>query len=332
MTTPTPFNERYLPADFSEEISDFLTTKAVNPSTLEGIDGVYYKDNYLTEEEEQDLIRLIDSNQFSQVLQRRQQFYGKVYYHTKSNNSLLQPILRVDALDPGSGTISSGTITRETIASGTITRESTTSGTIASGTITRESTIAYNSIAQITKDPTPNAYKIDPFNPLIQKLISDSYFPHESPNQVLINEYKSSLGIRSHFEDFKAFGNNIITISLGCPVWMTLKKPRHLLNSCPVIEGYCKILLKPRSVFVMARECRREWRHGISKSKKVELGDGSVLKRNEDYRRISLTIRELLDSRKQADGNEEGWFDSDIGQGDACDCNDKRHGHCARST
>lgn len=266
----TPFNERFLPSDFREEISDFQTTKAVNPKVLSEIDGVYYVDEYLSEEEEAQILKIIDQNEFSKVLQRRQQFYGKVYFHTKSDNLLLQP--------------------------------------------------------NLTNYKNDSVLDLDPFQPLISRLIKDGFFPNQSqqPNQVLVNEYTSSIGIRSHFEDELAFGDVIVTISLQDPIWMTLKRPKHKLNSCPIIEGYCRVLLKPRSLFIMSRECRFGWRHGISKSKNVDLGDGTSVPRKNGYKRISLTIRNLLDTRKQATSDQEGWFDSDRFQGDACNCNDER--------
>ncbi|CAE7603021.1 unnamed protein product [Symbiodinium natans] len=60
-------------------------------------------------------------------------------------------------------------------------------------------------------------------------------------------------------------------------------------------------------------ESRYEYRHGIRRSKLVQLADGQVLRRDEGYRRVSLTFRELLESRRQlcqtdADVAEVGWL------------------------
>ena len=94
---------------------------------------------------------------------------------------------------------------------------------------------------------------------ILNRCIQEGYFDgNDLPDQVLVNEYTHSMGIRSHFEDENAFGAVIVTISLGDPIWITLKKPLHHLNSCPSIREYTKILLKPRSIFVMARDARYE--------------------------------------------------------------------------
>ena len=47
----------------------------------------------------------------------------------------------------------------------------------------------------------------------------------EKPTQLLINEYRNNMGIASHFEDTKAFGPMICTISLISPTYLTLKRP-----------------------------------------------------------------------------------------------------------
>lgn len=68
----------------------------------------------------------------------------------------------------------------------------------------------------------------------------------------------------------------------------------------------------------MAREARYDWRHGITKAKVLRIDDTppptdvplsaahqGVLIRGESYRRLSLTIRKLLETRKKvvvADG------------------------------
>ena len=69
----------------------------------------------------------------------------------------------------------------------------------------------------------------------------------------------------------------------------------------------------------MAREARYEWRHGITKAKIFRIDDTppptdaplsaahkGVLMRGESYRRLSLTIRKLLETRKKV-AVAEGW-------------------------
>merc|ERR1712151_484509 len=76
------------------------------------------------------------------------------------------------------------------------------------------------------------------------------------PTQILVNEYLENFGISSHFEDEEAFGAVIATISLLSPIFMSLEKPREHNNSCQDLECELKVLLEPRSLFVMSEDCR----------------------------------------------------------------------------
>lgn len=75
------------------------------------------------------------------------------------------------------------------------------------------------------------------------------------PSQVLVNEYRNNQGIASHFEDFEAFGDIILTISLINPLYMTLKKPVERTNACSEYLDVQKVLLEPGSLLVMQGAC-----------------------------------------------------------------------------
>ena len=79
------------------------------------------------------------------------------------------------------------------------------------------------------------------------------------------------------------------------------QKPRERNNDCMELTSRTKILLQPRSLFVMAGVARHDWRHGISKTAvNVPLPGGAVVRRDEGgYRRISLTIRHLKEGRRR---------------------------------
>jgi alkylated DNA repair dioxygenase AlkB len=115
-------------------------------------------------------------------------------------------------------------------------------------------------------------------------------------------------GISSHFEDTSSFGDNIMTISLISPVFMTLKRPRENTNQCQDILEETKVLLEPRSCLIMSGECRYKWRHGISKTKYLHMPDGSIVHRDASYRRLSLTIRRVLDGRRRALEDTDKWL------------------------
>lgn len=271
-------NERKLKCEIHEEITFNAKWKTllVNESVALNMSGLDYIPDFITREQECDIIEsTIDSNSWSKVLQRRQQFYGKVYYHTKCDNIHLQP----------------------------------------------------GSESSAIRQSLP----LDPFASLIKKCVDANLFtsdPSLHPDQVLVNEYTNTAGIRSHFEDVNAFGPVIVTISLNHPIWITLKKPLHQINSCPAIIEYTRILLQPRSCLIMAGDARYAHRHGITKAKHITTSINPVetMTRDASYRRISLTIRKLGNGRKRVqdstDLNERGWMDFDPVQGNQCNCDD----------
>lgn len=89
---------------------------------------------------------------------------------------------------------------------------------------------------------------------------------------------------------------------------MTLKLPSIPTNTCQDILQEHKILLKPRSCLIMSGEARYKWRHGIAKTKILNLPDGSTVYRGPEYRRLSLTIRRVLDGRRRAEADTDGWL------------------------
>lgn len=134
------------------------------------------------------------------------------------------------------------------------------------------------------------------------------FFPNESfPSQILVNEYRNRLGIASHFEDFEAFGDTILTLSLLQPIYMTLKKPLYRTNDCEEYHDIQKIYLAPKSLLVMSSTARFDYRHGISKYKWI----GSELQRDDSYRRISITLRHLKHTRRSVPNDmpddSDGW-------------------------
>ncbi|KAJ3071289.1 hypothetical protein HDU98_005566 [Podochytrium sp. JEL0797] len=143
---------------------------------------------------------------------------------------------------------------------------------------------------------------------------SHVYSPVVQPSQVLVNEYIGDRGLSCHLEDPDAFGHYIYTVSLVNPVWMDLKpvleasagtngidsngnKPRREPDDLVPM----RILLEPRSVLILSGDARYKWMHGITKTKSVQMpnGQASVL-RDENYKRLSLTMRYMRDGRKRS--------------------------------
>ena len=85
-----------------------------------------------------------------------------------------------------------------------------------------------------------------------------------TPERARASRYRNNQGIASHFEDFDAFGDIILTISLINPLYMTLKKPVVRSNACSDYLDVQKILLEPGSLLVMQGAARNDYRHGSS--------------------------------------------------------------------
>eukprot|EP00834_Sanchytrium_tribonematis_P003865 NODE_166_length_14584_cov_1.124750.p8 type:complete len:242 gc:universal NODE_166_length_14584_cov_1.124750:6805-7530(+) len=215
------------------------------------VPGLFYIPEFLTEAEQQNIVQILDSNEWEKVIRRRQQFYGKQYYHTTHNLTAIQPKDDLESL------------------------------------------------------------KIDQFDFLIKKITDFDFraaydvFNIEWPNQILVNEYVENFGISTHFDDEKAFGKCIITVSLLQPILMNFRKPLHPTNHCTTLIDEYQHVLEPRSCLIMSKEARSNWRHGITRRKWFEY-NGEKIHRNLHYRRISLTIRNVLDTRKKVETSDYG--------------------------
>lgn len=137
---------------------------------------------------------------------------------------------------------------------------------------------------------------------LLPRILSTGAFARlDEINQVAVNEYKGNGGIAPHVEDPTCFGGTLATLSLLAPVHLTLTpadQTSHGSNR-PDHNNWVKILLEPRSLLVLQGESRYGFRHGIRSTKLVKLRDGTTIRRNNNYCRISLTFRELLETRRK---------------------------------
>jgi alkylated DNA repair dioxygenase AlkB len=158
------------------------------------------------------------------------------------------------------------------------------------------------------KDAGAQRYEFTELEWIVDKLFEPQYrhlaifkADHSNyPNQVLVNEYIGNQGIGPHYDDSEAFGDVIATVSLCGPTYLWLTLPAEPTNRCKQVTKKTGVLLEPGSLMVMKGDCRYLWRHGIANRPKTQkLRDGiSTFYRGNDYRRLSLTIRKLLDGRK----------------------------------
>ena len=146
---------------------------------------------------------------------------------------------------------------------------------------------------------------------LLPRLVDTGVFLTGELNQVAANRYTGTTGIAAHVEDPTSFGPNLATLSLLQPVQMTLSVASEVKNSkeAPgdgVDHGnWVKVLLEPRSLLVLQGQSRYAYRHGIRRSRLVRLRDGTEMKRGSDYCRISLTFRQLLETRRMVTPEQE---------------------------
>jgi len=204
--------------------------------------GLRYISNFVTKEEEEALLHLIECRRWFTALKgRRQQHYGIVYYHTRHNLAELQP-----------------TNHEQELLSGTM----------------------------------------QDFDVLLERM--KPFFPEcHPPTQCLVNEYVGTQAIRRHVDSAECFGDVVCGISLNEPVWM-------ILRSIKDPDVSVSFLCEQRSMYVWTDEVRFEWRHGITPHKQVYLPEtNEVIRRDETYRRISLTFREIkVDGTKKVGSND----------------------------
>jgi len=102
------------------------------------------------------------------------------------------------------------------------------------------------------------------------------------PVQCIANEYYRNQGIAPHIDHLK-FGPVIVGLSLESDVVMVFERG---------IERF-ECFLPRRSVMILSREARYEWKHSIEKKVTYIDNSGTEIVKPQDYRRISLTYREL---------------------------------------
>lgn len=134
---------------------------------------------------------------------------------------------------------------------------------------------------------------------ITKKLKDKGFFVDKEPDQVLVNEYVGKCGIASHFDNDEAFGDTICTISLGQGIWIQLSTE----------QGSFKVYVDKNSLFCMQEDARYKYKHGISKTATwVRVPGGQVVKRTNDFIRVSLTVRNLLQGRKKVQKDTTEWI------------------------
>lgn len=103
-----------------------------------------------------------------------------------------------------------------------------------------------------------------------------------NPTQCIVNEYMRSQGIAAHIDNTK-FGDKVVGISISADGVMIFTRGAEKVP----------VFLPRRSMILMSGEARYQWKHEISKLVTYVDGNGNSVVKPADYRRISLTYREL---------------------------------------
>ena len=105
------------------------------------------------------------------------------------------------------------------------------------------------------------------------------FFPASSTfDQLIINEYSRSQGIKPHVDRKHCFGPFVVAVSVGFPaVDISFVSPQG--------DRVVNVTVEARSLYVMSGPSRYEWRHGIS---------GEQIKGFGSVPRVSLTFRTVI--------------------------------------
>ncbi len=103
----------------------------------------------------------------------------------------------------------------------------------------------------------------------------------QAPDQLIVNEYEPGQGISAHVDSVAAFGDTVLSLTLGSACVMLFSKLRS--------EEAVPLLIQPRSLVIMQGEARYEWKHSIP-ARKRDSYQGQTIER---ARRVSLTFRNV---------------------------------------
>jgi alkylated DNA repair dioxygenase AlkB len=101
----------------------------------------------------------------------------------------------------------------------------------------------------------------------------------QAPDQLIVNEYEPGQGISAHVDSIAAFGDTVLSLTLGSACVMLFSKLKY--------EEAVPLLIEPCSLVIMQGEARYQWKHSIPPRKR----DSYLGQTIERARRVSLTFR-----------------------------------------
>ncbi len=141
------------------------------------------------------------------------------------------------------------------------------------------------SYSGLTLDPAPLTPELDELRLLIQTQLGNAGIAAAPFNSVLANLYRArrrdSIGMHADDEPELGFEPVIASLSLGRPAQLRLA-PKPGSQGKPA-----RVLLRPGSLFIMARQTQANWKHGIDKEARPSSED-----------RINLTFRTIFPRKR----------------------------------
>lgn len=137
------------------------------------------------------------------------------------------------------------------------------------------------------------------------KLLFPGPSEHKYPaRQVILNLYRPGEGITPHVDLLGRFGDGIVGLSLLAGTVMSFT-PASATSHADTQELKHQLWLPARSIIVLEKEARYDWKHGIPARKQdfVEGHNGVENQWRDRYTRVSITIRWLLPGAEVVGGN-----------------------------
>eukprot|EP00948_MAST-09A_sp_MAST-9A-sp1_P001464 g1464.t1 len=293
-STPPPTEQKQNTSITGKQIFPLCTCVTRHIS----VPGLYVIPNFITEQEEKELLHYIDCQAWQTGIKRRVQHYGYAFDYkarTVDRNQLIEnpipsPFVAIisrlrDACNK-----------RRLIGSETKSIEPPLENDPLTKDLLTTNLFTKNSL---TKDLERKKFLKESLRNLLAKV--------NAFNQITINEYQSGVGINPHIDTHSAFGDFICSLSLNSATVMDMRKVANedLLKQSDLRENgnqkrnysslwktrsiWKQVNLPRRSMLILSGDARWRWTHGIA-HRKSDRRKGVAHVRE---RRVSITFREI---------------------------------------
>jgi alkylated DNA repair protein alkB family protein 8 len=263
--------------------------QVVGPAVVPGLMLVH---DFLTEEQERELLGYIDTKTWTRTLVRAVQHYGHGFdYISRSVHTANE-----DIPDEAKTVIDEKRVPRIFAVPET--------GPLSDLT---KCISSFGLVGDFGDPRVAQSYLDRPLHgqaELRSVLPRDSSRAFQAVNQITVNEYLPGHGISGHIDTHESFEDGVVSLSLGGAVVMEFvyaakeeRRPPPGTNACAVLNPELKqnftinksyVVLPPRSLLIMRGEGRYAWTHTIP-ARRTDFVDGLI--RSRPPRRVSVTLR-----------------------------------------